>query len=58
MFLNNYHQLKNKEICVLSLLVLLSVIIRIPVILIYGDTSLEHEWLTISRNTLNLTPSL
>ncbi|MDP6710797.1 MAG: glycosyltransferase family 39 protein [Pelagibacteraceae bacterium] len=44
MFLNNYHQLKSKEIYVLIFLILFSAFIRIPVISIYGDSSLEHEW--------------
>ena len=52
MFLNNYHQLKNKEICVLPFLILFSVIVRIPVALIYGDTSLEHEWGLLVNNLI------
>ena len=52
MFLNNYHQLKNKEIYVLASLTLFSVIVRIPVILIYGDTSLEHEWGLLVNNLI------
>ena len=50
MFHNNYHQLKIKEIYVLVLLILFSVIVRIPVILMYGDTGLEHEWKAIMDN--------
>ena len=52
MFLNSYHQSKNKEIYVLVLLILFSVLIRIPVILIYGDTSLEHEWELLVNNLI------
>ena len=44
MFFNNYKNLKNKEIYLLTFLFLFSFIIRIPSIFIYGDTSLENEW--------------
>ena len=52
MFLNSYHQSKNKEIYVLALLILFSIVIRIPVILMYGDTSLEHEWELLVNNLI------
>ena len=52
MFLNSYHQSKNKEIYVLVLLMLFSALIRIPVILIYGDTSLENEWGLLVNNLI------
>jgi 4-amino-4-deoxy-L-arabinose transferase-like glycosyltransferase len=52
MFLNNYHQLKSKEIYVLTLLILFSAFIRIPIILLYGDTSLEHEWELLVNNLI------
>jgi len=52
MFLNSYHQSENKEIYVLVLLILFSIIIRIPVILIYGDTSLENEWQLLVYNLI------
>ena len=52
MFLNNYHQLKSKEIYVLTLLILFSALIRIPIILMYGDTSLEHEWELLVNNLI------
>ena len=52
MFLNSYHQSKNKEIYVLALLILFSIVIRIPVILMYGDTSLEHEWEILVNNLI------
>jgi len=44
MFLKNYHHLKNKEIYILIFLFLSSVLIRIPAILILGDTGLDNEW--------------
>ena len=44
MYLNNYQYLKNKETVKLILLILFSLLIRIPVILIFGDTSLVNEW--------------
>ena len=52
MFLNNYHQLKSKEIYVLTFLILFSAFIRIPVILIYGDSNLEHEWELLVNNLI------
>ena len=52
MFLNNYHQLKSKEIYVLIFLILFSAFIRIPVISIYGDSSLEHEWELLVNNLI------
>jgi len=50
MFLKNYHHFKNKEIYILIFLFLSSVLIRIPAILILGDTSLENEWKDIVNN--------
>ena len=44
MFFDNYHYLKNKEIYISTLLFLFSFFSRIPVIIIFGDTSLEYEW--------------
>ena len=52
MFLNSYHQIKSKEIYVLTFLILFSVFIRIPVILIYGDLNLEHEWELLVNNLI------
>ena len=52
MFLNSYHQIKSKEIYVLILLILFSAFIRIPVILIYGDSNLEHEWELLVNNLI------
>ena len=48
--LNYYHQLKSKEISVLVLLILFSSFIRIPIILVYGDASLENEWELLVNN--------
>ena len=44
MFLNNNQFSKKKETFVLFSLILISVLIRIPVILIFGDSNLENEW--------------
>ena len=52
MLLENYHQLKNKETSIIISLILLSVLVRIPVILIYGDTSLDHEWKHLVHNLI------
>ena len=52
MFLNSYHQIKSKEIYVLTFLILFSAFIRIPVILIYGDPNLEHEWELLVNNLI------
>jgi len=52
MFLNSYHQIKSKEIYVLTFLVLFSIFIRVPVILIYGDSNLEHEWELLVNNLI------
>ena len=52
MHLNNYQFLKKKENLVLFLLVFLSVLIRIPIILIYGDTNLENEWAALVNNLI------
>ena len=53
MFLENYHYLKNKEIYLLILLILFSIFVRIPVIFLYGDVSLENEWLILVNNLTN-----
>ena len=52
MHLNNYQFLKKRENLVLFLLVLSSVLIRIPIILIYGDTNLENEWAALVNNLI------
>ena len=53
MHLNNYQFLKKKKNLVLFLLVLTSVLIRIPIILIYGDTNLENEWAALVNNLIS-----
>ena len=53
MHLNNYQFLKKKEKLVLFLLILFSVLIRIPIILIYGDTNLENEWAALVNNLIS-----
>ena len=53
MFLQNYHYLKNKEIYLLTLLILFSFFIRVPVIFLYGDIALENEWLILVNNLTN-----
>ena len=50
MYLNNYQLPIKKETLILILLFLFSVLIRIPIILIYGDKSLENEWEVIVEN--------
>ena len=52
MFLKNYHHFENKETIMLMVIILFSFLIRIPVILIYGDTSLENEWKIIVENLI------
>ena len=52
MFLDNYHYLKNKEIYISILLFLFSFFSRIPVIILFGDTSLEYEWLYLVSNLI------
>ena len=50
MYFNNYQYLKNKEIYIFILLICFSVLVRIPAILIFGDTGLENEWKDILIN--------
>ena len=52
MFLHNYHYLKNKEVITLFFLFLLSFFLRIPIIFLYGDTSLDHEWQHLVYNLI------
>ena len=44
MLFDNYYHSKNKETHLLTLLILVSIFIRVPVIFLYGDTSLQNEW--------------
>ena len=53
MYSNDNQSLKRKEALVVILLVLFSAVIRIPIILIYGDTSLENEWGILVNNLMN-----
>ena len=53
MFLKNYNYLKNKEIYIIILLILFSIVIRIPVVFLYGDTGLENEWRILINNLTN-----
>ena len=53
MFLNNYHHLKKKEFYTLVLLIIFSIFIRIPSIIIFGDTSLDNEWGVLVNNLVN-----
>ncbi len=50
MFLDLYHHLKNKEKYILSCLFLISIFLRIPVLILYGDTKLDHEWEILVNN--------
>jgi len=52
MYLNNYQYLKKKETFIIILLVCFSVFVRIPTILIFGDTSLENEWKILVDNLI------
>ena len=53
MYLNNNQFFKKKETLVLFFLILFSVLVRIPVILIFGDTSLDHEWGLLVDNLIS-----
>jgi len=53
MYLNNNQFFKKKEIFVLIFLVLISVLIRIPIIFIFGDTSLDWEWGLLVNNLID-----
>ena len=52
MYLNNNQFFKKKETFVLIFLVLISVLIRIPIIFIFGDTSLDWEWGSLVNNLI------
>ena len=53
MYLNSFQHLKNKETYLLIFLFLFSFLVRIPAIVIFGDTSLENEWKIIVNNLTN-----
>ena len=46
------HRIKN-EILLIVLLFFISVAIRVPIIIIFGDTNLENEWATLFNNLIN-----
>ena len=50
--MDSYQYLKKKETIIPILLILFSVAVRIPVILIWGDTSLENEWGILVNNLI------
>ena len=50
MYLNSYQLPIKKETLILSILFIFSFLLRIPIILFYGDTSLENEWGVIFNN--------
>ena len=52
MYANTYQFLKKKETFALISLILVSVLIRIPVMLMFGDTSLEYEWEILVNNLI------
>ncbi len=52
MFIENLRKLEKKEVNIITFLLLLSILIRIPVVLIYGDTSLDHEWRHLVHNLI------
>jgi len=52
MYFNNFQHLKGKESTIIILLILFSVLIRIPAILMFGDTSLENEWKVLVENLI------
>ena len=49
----SHQYLKRKENLVILLLVLFSAVVRIPIILIYGDSHLENEWNILVNNLIN-----
>ena len=53
MYLENYQHLKNNESYKLVLIILLSILARIPIILLYGDTGLENEWKVLVNNLID-----
>ena len=50
MYLYNSQNLKNKEIFILVLLISASIIVRIPIILFFGDETLQNEWRILVSN--------
>ena len=52
MYLKNNLYLKNKEINLLLFLFLSSLLIRVPIVLFFGDISLENEWEILVNNLI------
>jgi len=50
MYLNNYQHQSNKETLTLVFLLIFSIVIRAPIILMFGDVGLENEWKIIIEN--------
>tara|TARA_Y100000590_G_scaffold426042_1_gene534648 strand:- start:3100 stop:4320 length:1221 start_codon:yes stop_codon:yes gene_type:complete len=50
--MNSYQYLKRKETLIPILLIVFSVVLRIPVIFIWGDTNLENEWGILVNNLI------
>ena len=53
MFLKNYQHLKKKEIFTVVFLLLISFFARIPIIIIFGDENIDHEWDSLVYNLIN-----
>ena len=53
MYLKNFQYLKKKETKYLILLAAISIFVRIPVVLIYGDTTIDNEWKEIVNNLIH-----
>ena len=53
MDLNDYQSLKKKEILLVFLLIAFSIVVRVPVVIILGDSNLENEWLQLVNNLIN-----
>ena len=53
MYLTNYQLSKKKERLFLLSLFIISVFLRIPIVLITGDTTLENEWGILVNNLIN-----
>ena len=52
MLIKYFQHYQKKEANLLLLLFFFSLIVRVPIILLYGDTSLDHEWKHLVRNLI------
>ena len=52
MLFNKYNFSTNQETYTLAALILFSIFIRVPIVFIYGDTSLEYEWKFLVQNLI------